>query len=69
MSAMTAVETRQADMVPSTEAGVLQGVCDHLDCPAPAMKRIDLFSQDFYFCNHHWSEIANRLPGDDGAPG
>jgi hypothetical protein len=37
------------------------GECDVPDCPAFAMKRVDLFDQDFYFCTHHWSEHLDRL--------
>ena len=39
---------------------VLQ-TCDHGDCPAIALHHIDVFGQDFHFCNHHWDELAPAL--------
>ena len=35
--------------------------CDHSECPAFALHHIDLFGQDFHFCNHHWVELAPAL--------
>jgi hypothetical protein len=35
--------------------------CDRSACPAPAARRVDLYGQDFYFCEHHWAEIADSL--------
>jgi hypothetical protein len=36
-------------------------VCDHRDCPALALRHVDLFGQDFHFCNHHWTELAPAI--------
>lgn len=37
-------------------------VCDVGDCPARAQTRLDIFEQDFYFCDHHAAEVAAALP-------
>lgn len=39
-------------------------VCDHSDCPANAVHDVTIYGQDFYFCNHHWVELAGALPND-----
>jgi hypothetical protein len=43
--------------------------CDQGGCPALAAHHIDLYGQDFHFCNHHWAEIApvigERVHGGD----
>jgi hypothetical protein len=33
-------------------------ICDQVGCPAFAAHHIDLYGQDFHFCNHHWLEVA-----------
>lgn len=32
--------------------------CDHRDCPAVALRHIQLYGQDFHFCLHHWDELS-----------
>lgn len=39
-------------------------VCDRSACPAAARHRIDLYGQDFHFCDHHWAELRAVLPAD-----
>ena len=39
-------------------------VCDYSDCPANAAHDVTIYGQDFYFCNHHWVELADALPND-----
>ena len=36
-------------------------ICDQGGCPAPAGHHIDLYGQDFHFCNHHWEELAPAI--------
>ena len=36
-------------------------VCDHRDCPALALRHVDLYGQDFHFCNHHWTALAPAI--------
>ena len=33
-------------------------ICDQGGCPALAAHHIELYGQDFHFCNHHWAEVA-----------
>jgi hypothetical protein len=33
-------------------------ICDCSDCPAIALRRVDLYGQDFHFCGHHWAELS-----------
>ena len=33
-------------------------ICDQGGCPALAAHHIELYGQDFHFCNHHWEAIA-----------
>ena len=35
--------------------------CDRPACPAPALTRIDVYGQDFYFCGHHTRELPYVL--------
>jgi hypothetical protein len=35
--------------------------CDRSACPALGTHRVELLSQDFYFCGHHWREMAGPL--------
>ena len=36
-------------------------ICDKGGCPALAGHHIDLYGQDFHFCNHHWAEVAPAI--------
>lgn len=35
--------------------------CDHSECPAFSLHHVEVFGQDFHFCNHHWVELAPVL--------
>lgn len=37
-------------------------LCDHGDCPAPAVSMLLIYGEDFYFCHHHSEEL---LLGDE----
>lgn len=39
--------------------------CDRRDCPAQARRRVDIRGQDFYFCEHHATEIDAVLSAQD----
>ena len=36
-------------------------VCDHGECPAVALRHLDIYGQDFHFCNHHFEELHPAL--------
>jgi hypothetical protein len=35
--------------------------CDRTGCPAPAVRHVELYGQDFHFCNHHACELEQSL--------
>jgi hypothetical protein len=35
--------------------------CDRSSCPAPSVHCVYVHDQDFYFCHHHWVEVATLL--------
>ena len=35
--------------------------CDRSECPAPGTQWVVIHGQDFYFCGHHWREMAAQL--------
>lgn len=45
-------------MAVPTVAGM---VCDHSECPAPALRTFIVHGQDFHFCNHHAVELIGSL--------
>lgn len=40
--------------------------CDRRDCPAPALRHVELYGQDFHFCDHHWRELPALPPPGSG---
>jgi hypothetical protein len=65
MEATMVRSRRYADRLASALAAAVPvegSPCDTPDCPAWAMRRVEIFDQDFYFCSHHWYEQLQRLP-------
>jgi hypothetical protein len=58
MTASLLIPGRKPTTGPSTPAAT---GCDRSSCPAPSVHCVYVNDQDFYFCHHHWVELATVL--------